>query len=133
VGLTFTINKKTTNMELEGTLVQVMEPQGGTTKTGNPWKKQDFLLEVPGQYPKKALFTVWGDKVNFAEYPTGTKLKVSFDLDAREYNGRWYNDVKAWKVESGGDENQVRDAPMQDSFPPEFSSPAGSDDNDLPF
>lgn len=120
-------------MELEGTLVQVMEPQGGTTKTGNPWKKQDFLIEVPGQYPKKALFTVWGDKVNFSDYPMGSKLKVSFDLEAREYNGRWYNDVKAWKVEPSGSGKQGGEPFPQDPFPPEISSPAGSDDNDLPF
>lgn len=118
-------------MELKGTLHQIMPAQTGQGKTGNAWKKQDFLIETPGTYPKKALFTAWGDKVNLDAFKTGQTVTVFFDLEAREYNGRWYNDVKAWKIEGaqseGGNSN---DAPP---YLPTIDENAPVADDDLPF
>ena len=75
----------------------------GTNKSGNPWQKQEFILEVQGgQYPKRALMAIWGDKVDQFQVQKGEDVTVSFDIDCREYNGRWYNDIKAWNIQRKG-------------------------------
>lgn len=89
-------------MELEGKIIQVLEARGGTSaRTGAPWKVQSFVLEVPnGQYPRRMVFDVFGeDKLSQFNIQLGQELKVSFDIDAHEYQGRWYNSIRAWKVE----------------------------------
>ncbi len=83
--------------------MQVLPLQTGEGRTGNPWKKQEYILEVPGQYPKKVCFNVWGDKVDTFGIQPNEELTVSFDVESREYNGRWYTEVKAWKVARGGE------------------------------
>ena len=86
-------------MEIIGKLVQVLPLQTGTSKNGE-WKKQDIIIETPGQYPKKVCIAIWGDRINPAQLQTGNQLKISFDVESREFNGRWYTDVKAWKIEN---------------------------------
>ena len=97
-------------MEIEGIITAVFAKQSGTSKNGKEWTKQDFILEVEGQYLKHILFTRMGaEKID--KYPTinGQHVKVSFDIDAREYNGKWYNSVTAFKVENldGGNMQRV--------------------------
>jgi len=88
-------------MQLTATLVQVLPLQTGTGKNGQ-WKKQDIIVETEGQYPKKICVSIWGDKINESQLQTGASLAISFDIESREYNGRWYTDVKAWKIEAAG-------------------------------
>lgn len=83
--------------------MQVLPLQTGEGRTGNPWKKQEYILEIPGQYPKKVCFNVWGDKVDTFGIQPNEELTVSFDVESREYNGRWYTEVKAWKVARSGE------------------------------
>lgn len=90
-------------MELEGKIIQVLEARGGTSaRTGTPWKVQSYVLEVPnGQYPRRMMFEVFGeDKIAQMNIQEGQDLKVSFDIDAHEYQGRWFNSIRAWKVEA---------------------------------
>ena len=87
-------------MQLSGKLIQVLPLQSGAGKNG-PWKKQDIIVETEGTYPKKVCISIWGDKINESQLVTGAQLNISFDIESREYNGRWYTDVKAWKVETG--------------------------------
>lgn len=103
-------------MEIAGKILEVLPKVTGTNKSGNPWQKQEFILEVQGgQYPKKALMGIWGEKVDQFQVQKGEEVTVSFDIDCREYNGRWYNDIRAWNVvkKSG--------APAQSA--PQVSSP----------
>jgi hypothetical protein len=86
-------------MQLTATLVQVLPLQKGVGKNGE-WKKQEIIVETGGQYPKKVCISIWGDKINESLLQTGKALSISFDVESREYNGRWYTDVKAWKVEA---------------------------------
>ncbi len=88
-------------MELTAKLIQLLPLQTGTGKNG-PWKKQDIIVETDGQYPKKVCVSVWGDKIKEDLLQTGSLLTLSFDVESREYNGRWYTDVKAWKIEAAG-------------------------------
>lgn len=90
-------------MELTGRIIAVLEAKSGTSsKTGNPWMMQGYVIEVPGQYPKRCVFTVFGeDRIKQLNIQNGEDLTVQFDIDAREVNGRWYNDLRAYNVIRG--------------------------------
>jgi len=85
-------------MELAGKVVQVLDVVTGEGKNGQ-WKKQDFILELPGQYQRKVCITLFGDKIEQANLRTGDEVKVEIDIESREFNGKWYTNVKAWKVD----------------------------------
>lgn len=144
-------------MELEGKIIKTLEERGGiSARTGTPWKVKSYVLEVPdGQFPRRMVFDVFGeDRINAMNIQEGQDLKVSFDIDAREYQGRWFNSIRAWKVEPAGAAAPVaatpgmapavEAAPSQDPFnssapqvTPPFDNPGsgegeGSTD-DLPF
>jgi len=91
-------------MQLTAKLIQLLPLQTGTGKNGQ-WKKQDIIVETEGTYPKKVCISIWGDKINEAVLQVGSQLSISFDVESREYNGRWYTDVKAWKIEAAGAAN----------------------------
>ena len=116
-------------MELTAKLIQVLPLQRGTGKTGNEWRKQDIIVETGGQYPKKVCISIWGDKINEKILQTGNMLNISFDVESREFNGRWYTDVKAWKVEAAG--NTGGDNSYADEMPPGVQYNDSQDD--LPF
>jgi len=88
-------------MEISGKIIAVLEARSGQAKsTGNPWMTQDYVIETSEQYPKRMCFNVFGeDKIKQFNIQVGQELTVSFDINAREYQGRWYNDIRAWKVE----------------------------------
>ncbi|MCX6246165.1 MAG: DUF3127 domain-containing protein [Bacteroidetes bacterium] len=85
-------------MELSGKVITILPLQTGTGKNGT-WKKQEFVVETTGQVPRKVCFNLWGEKIDQFKLSEGIEVRVSFDLESREYNGKWYTDVKAWKVE----------------------------------
>ena len=84
-------------MNISGKVVQILPLQQGTSKAGNPWQKQEFVLEQGGQYPRKVCISLFGD--NVAKTPqVGQDVMVSVDIDSREFNGRWYTEIKAWNI-----------------------------------
>ena len=128
-------------MELNGKIIAVLPAQTGQGRNGE-WKKQEYVLEynTDSQYPKKVCFNLWGEKVDQFNIREGQYLTVSFDIDSREYQGRWYNDIRAWKVV----EQQAQAAGMPDmqapfpgqQMPPPFTAqdvPAENAADDLPF
>ena len=136
-------------LEIEGTLAQKLPVQSGNSARG-PWAKQEFVLEFPdGNFTAKACFTAWGqEKVqDLGKYQVGDKVKVSFNLKSREYNGRWYNDLQIWKIAPAGAQPaapaqpapQARPAAQAPAYPqapaPTLEDmPADSDGaEDLPF
>ena len=130
----FAHNLKKT-MEITGQIIAVLPERGGVSKTGNEWKMQEYVLETHEQFPKKLCFNVFGaDKIAQFNIQAGDELTVSFDINAREYNGRWYNDIRAWRVERGtapaAAETPVINAPKVEV--PDFSKGA-NDPDDLPF
>lgn len=89
-------------MDITVRIIQVLQEQGGEGKNGK-WAKCDFVIETQEKYPKKVCLTAWNDLIGTVKsLPMETEVKVSFDISSREYNGRWYTDVKAWKVETAG-------------------------------
>jgi hypothetical protein len=130
-------------MELTGKVIAVMEPRSGvSTRTGNSWMTQEYVIEIPGQYPKKCLFNIFGeDRIKQFNIQMGEEITISFDIDAREYNGRWYNDVRAYNVQRGVAAAPVAapvagapaaQAAVENPFPPVEPTSEGSTD-DLPF
>ena len=104
-------------MQLTAKLTQLFPIQTGAGKNGE-WKKQDIIVETDGQYLKKVCISIWGDKINEAQLQIGNVLKIDFDIESREYNGKWYTDIKAWKVEvaSAGAESSSENTPSTNDF-----------------
>ena len=90
-------------MELTGRIIAVMEPRSGVSaRSGNPWMTQEYVIEVPGQYPKRCVFNIFGeDRIKQFNIQMNEDITIQFDIDAREYNGRWYNDIRAYNVVRG--------------------------------
>jgi hypothetical protein len=88
-------------MEITGKLIQKLPVQSGVSTSGNNWSKAEFVIETVEQYPKKVCANLWGDRARaLDQFQIGSLITVSFDLESREYNGRWYTDVKAWRVDA---------------------------------
>lgn len=124
-------------MNISGKVVQVLPIQTGTSKAGNPWQKQEFVLDQGGQYPRKVCISLFGD--NVAKIPqVGQDVMVSVDIDSREFNGRWYTEIKAWNITHTGAQQaapapqQVATAPAAAPAQPQPAPQAGAAD-DLPF
>ena len=133
-------------LELEGTLRQKLGAQSGTSARGT-WSKQEFIVEFPdGNFTSQACFTAWGqDKVaELDKYQVGDRVKVSFNLKSREFNGRWYNDLQIWRIAPAGQAQPAAAAPAYAPAAPQAPAPmapaptlddmpAESPEDDLPF
>lgn len=86
-------------MNIKGKVKAVLPVDSGTSKNGNAWQKGGFVITTEGQYPKDVAFTLFGeDKI--AQCPkVGEEVDVHFDLSSREYNGKWFHDIQAWKID----------------------------------
>lgn len=130
-------------MELTGKVIAALQPREGTSRQGNPWKAQEFVIETQDQYPRKMCFEIFGAErieQNIGMLQVGNIVKVSFDIDAREWNGRWFNSIRAYRIDLESNAQQpgvdafgtpsVPEAP----FPPaqDVASDGGSNE-DLPF
>jgi len=127
------------DLQISGTVHQILEEQSGESKNG-PWRKRDFILETPGKYPRKVCITQWGDAIDKNNVQKGEQITAYIDIQSREYNGNWYTDVKAWKIDrgTGSDENKGMDSPGMGNRT--FTTESGSNDiqlddidDDLPF
>ena len=114
-------------MEVKGRVTQLLPQQSGMGKKG-PWKKQEFVIETQSQYPKKVCFSVWGDKIDQFNLAIGDIINVFVELESREYNGRWYTEARAWKIEKSGS-GSTPPPPDQEPF---FTDNTAAAD-DLPF
>ena len=90
-------------MEVVGKIIQVLPEQGGVSKTsGKEWKLQAYVLETQEQYPRKVHFEVFGeDRIKANPCQLDDIVTVSFDIESREFNGRWYTSIRAWKIQQG--------------------------------
>ena len=89
-------------MEVVGKIIQVLPAQEGVGKNGNPWKVQPYVLETLDQSPRKVHFEVFGeDRIKQNPCDIDQLVTVSFDIESREFNGRWYTSIRAWKIQQG--------------------------------
>jgi len=117
-------------MEINGKIIQVLDEQSGNGRNG-VWRKRDYVLETKSQYPKKVCVTVWGDKIDQFGMRPGDEVTVGIEIESREFNGKWYTDVKAWKVDKQGSGSQGNSAGMNAPDVTSFNEDNG--DDILPF
>ncbi|MBO7409042.1 MAG: DUF3127 domain-containing protein [Paludibacteraceae bacterium] len=139
-------------MEIAGKIIQVLPAQEGVSKsTGNPWKLQSYILETLDQYPRRVCFEIFGeDRIKNNPCNVDDTVTVSFDLESREFNGRWYTSVRAWRVQQGivsDDQPAAPGAPAAPAVPAapaaepaamagnieSFDANASNEGTDLPF
>jgi hypothetical protein len=121
------------SLQVKGNIQQILKPESGVSRAGKEWKKQEFVIETREQFPRKVCFTLFNDKASLIDgLSTGEEVEVSFNVESREYNGKWFHNLNAWKIDKPSNDNMPEP-------PPEFSigdiPPEPEDDgsNDLPF
>ena len=119
------------SLSVKGKISSKLSVESGTSKAGKEWKKQSFLLDTGAQYNPEICFQLFGDdKIAMLEhYNIGDQVEVSFNLSSREWNGRYFHNVDAWKIEKIGEE--IANSELLEE-PPVFDAPA-SEGDDLPF
>lgn len=120
------------SLVLEGRIINKLNPQEGVSTRG-AWKKQEFILETAEQYPKKVCICCWNEKIDeLANIQINETIRVSVNIESREFNNRWYTDVKAWRIETG-----VASSPSMSTPPSATNDVTGisfsDEDTDLPF
>lgn len=133
-------------MEITGKVIKVLGVQELTSrkpeKQGVVYKRFSFVLKTQSQYPKRTVFTVFGeDKWKQMGIVVGGEYQVSFDIDAREWQGRWFNDLSAWRavrVDNNGGQQQAHAPAPQQTQSPVHEAPTGQQKgdgsaDDLPF
>jgi hypothetical protein len=111
-------------MEVVGKIIQVLPVQEGVGRNGNPWKVQPYVLETLDQYPRKVHFEVFGeDRIKQNPCEIDQLVTVSFDIESREFNGRWYTSIRAWRIQQG-DTTQAGVVPQPAAVPVAAPQPA---------
>jgi hypothetical protein len=98
-------------MTITGKVTHVLPEQTGTSKAGKDWSKAGFVVEVPGEYPKSVAIETFGDKVTLPQ--VGQDVTVSVNIESREWNGKWFTNVTAWKIDANG---ASEEAPVEDDL-----------------
>jgi hypothetical protein len=121
-------------MDITGRIIAVMEKRSGQSqRSGNAWASQDYVIETLEQYPRRCVFNVFGeDKINEYNLQIGAEVTVSFDINAREYNGRWYNDIEAYGIVEYIDQT-TRQANIAAAQSQQTQQADGEKKDDLPF
>ncbi len=127
-------------MEIIGKITHAFPEVSGVSKAGNNWKKREYVLETVETYPKRVFFDFFGDRADQFPLSVGQMIKLSFDIESREFNGRWYTSIRGWKAEPADNAAQpaaqpyqapAAAAPAPGAFPPPPMSAEPADD--LPF
>lgn len=117
-------------MNITGKLIHLLPLQTGMGKNGQ-WRKQNIILEIEGSYPKKLCVSIWGDKIDEKQLIIGNELDISVDLESREYNGKWYTEIRAWKIVSKEEQITNSIIPSYNKNVEELNN--DDSDFDLPF
>ena len=129
-------------MEVTGKIIQKLELQSGTSKAGNAWSKQEYVLETIENFPKKVHFDFFGERANQYPLEVGDTITLSFDIESREWNGRWFTSIRGWKAEKDDASAPVNAGyPIDNSMPTppptvneaSISAIEGAENDDLPF
>lgn len=115
-------------MNITAKLIQILPMQTGMGKNGQ-WRKQDIIVETEAQYPKKIAISIWGDKINENQLILGTTLTIDFDIESKEFNSKWYTELRAWRIE-----NSVATITSENNLTSgSITAEEENEDTDLPF
>ncbi len=119
-------------MEIKGTIIAALPEVSGVSKSGNSWKKREYVLEnTEGNFPRKVAFTCFGDNADRIQLKVGDRVNMFFDIESREFNGRWYTDIRCWRADI--EQPQAASLPAsQTGAAPIPPAPVGADD-EFPF
>lgn len=123
-------------MEIKGKIIHKLDAVSGTSQKGNAWKKQEYVLETQDSFPKKVFFDFFGERADQYPLNIGDVITLSFDIESREYNGRWYTSIRGWKAEKVVENAAPAPMPTEMAAPaptPADFAPTADDNDDLPF
>lgn len=123
-------------MNTKGIVLEILPVQSGTSKTGKDWQKLEFVIETNEQFSKKIAFTLFGDKLSLlAGISIGESVDVHFNLESREFEGRWFHNINAWRIDTVASTSQPSVAEYaKTSNPPNPIDDIQNDGaDDLPF
>jgi hypothetical protein len=124
-------------MELQGKIIKILPLRSGVSQSGKAWQSLDAVLETQGQYPRKMVFTVFGeDRIKKFALFEGMECNVQFDIDAHEYQQKWYNSITAYNITNTGVTVQQMTQPQQTVIYPDRPQPQQvqqDDSSELPF
>lgn len=109
-------------MEITGKIIAVLPERSGTSQSGKAWRMATYVIETMEQYPKRVAFDVSGDRIGTFNIQLGEQMTISFDIDAREHEGRWFNSIRCWNV-SRQPMQQGYQQPMQQGYPQQNYQP----------
>jgi len=127
------------SLSIKGKVSQILNVESGTSKAGKDWKKQSFVIDTAAQFNPMVCFSLFGEEkiamLNGLE--NGQEVEVYFNISSREYNGKWYHNIDAWKIETVGSIGSNGEAPPPSEEPPHTLNTADlsvdDDEDDLPF
>ena len=123
-------------MEFEGKVIQILPATSGTSARGE-WHKQEVIFEIPSEFSRKVCVVFFNKQSEVARMQVGAQYVVSFNIESREYNGRWYTDIRAWRLQAKQQEAPAAAAPMPDFAPmpaePSYATAPTAEVDDLPF
>ena len=112
-------------LEISGKIIAVLPERGGISKAGKDWKSQEYVIETNGQYPRNIVFTVLNDNIETFGLRVGMEATIYADVNAKEWNGKWYNSITCWKATTSDSDNAQKTAHEQQK-PSEHTNPAPS-------
>ena len=112
-------------LEIAGKVIAVLDKRSGTSKSGNAWVTQEYVIETAEQYPKKCCFSLFGEeKIAACNIKIGETITAHIDIDARQWEQRWFNSISAWKIDRGG---------VSEAQPQQQEAPVADSKDDMPF
>lgn len=128
-------------MEITGKIIVALPEQTGVSKAGNSWKKKEYVLETQETYPRKVHFDLFGDKADKYPLSVGQTIRLSFDIESREYNGRWFTSIRGWQAVPADDAihgtplapDTYQTAASAGAVPPPPAMQPSDPNEDLPF
>lgn len=131
-------------MEITGKVLKLGTMIEGTSARG-PWRKQDLIIETEEQFPKTVCLTCWTNQIEeIQKFAPGQSIKAQIDLSSREFNGKWYTDVRVWRFDPvtagvsvnstpSQEQSMMHQTPPASTSAPDYFPPADENVDDLPF